>query len=358
MGKRRGQLTTGPERQTILRLVQEASDAGARQKQACEVIGISAKTLQRWSQSNNDKDGRIEATHSPLNKLTELERQRILTVVNAPEFAHLPPSQIVPRLADKGIYMGSESSIYRILKEEKQLQHRLKSKPARTVIKPKALTATAPNQVYTWDITYLPASVKGSFFYLYLVIDIFSRKIVGWQVHCEERSALAADLMTDICLREKVKRHQVTLHSDNGSPMKGATMLATLQELGVMPSFSRPSVSNDNPYSESIFRTLKYRAEYPEKAFEDIDAARQWVIGFTKWYNEEHRHSGIKFVTPSERHQGLDDAILLNRVEVYDIAKSQNPSRWSGDIKNWDPIKEVKLNPEKSKTEIKANKVA
>jgi putative transposase len=287
-----------------------------------------------------------------------LERKRILKRVNEPDVADLPVSQIVPRLADGGIYMGSESTIYRILKEEKQLKHRLKSKPARTVIKPKALTATAPNQVYTWDITYLPTRIKGSFFYLYLVLDIFSRKIVGWQVHCDELSALAADLMTDICYREKIKRHQVTLHSDNGSPMKGATMLATLQELGVIPSFSRPSVSNDNPYSESIFRTLKYRPEYPESAFQDIDAARQWVSGFAKWYNEEHRHSGIKFVTPSERHQGIDNAILLNRVEVYKKAKAQNPSRWSGDIKNWDPIKEVKLNPEKSKIEIKENKVA
>jgi putative transposase len=358
MGKRRGQLTTGSERQTILSLVKEATDAGARQKMACEMIGISAKTQQRWSQSSNDKDGRIEAPHSPQNKLTALERQRILKVVNEPDFAHLPASQIVPRLADKGIYIGSESTIYRILKEEKQLQHRLKSKPARKIIKPKALTAIAPNQVYTWDITYLPTRVKGTFFYLYLVLDIFSRKIVGWQVHCDELSALAADLMTDICLREKVKRHQVTLHSDNGSPMKGATMLATLQELGVMPSFSRPSVSNDNPYSESIFRTLKYRPEYPEKAFSDIDEARKWVTGFTKWYNEEHRHSGIKFVTPSERHQRIDDAILLNRVEVYNRAKAQNPSRWSGEIKNWDPIKEVNLNPEKSKIEIKENKAA
>lgn len=358
MGRRRGQLTTSLERQAILNLVKEASEAGARQKMACEIIGVSAKTLQRWSQSNNDKDGRIEASHSPQNKLTVLERQRILTQVNEPGFAHLAVSQIVPRLADKGVYIGSESTIYRLLKEEKQLKHRLKSKPARTVIKPKALTAIAPNQVYTWDITYLPTSIKGSFFYLYLVLDIFSRKIVGWQVHCDELSALAADLMTDICSREKVKRHQVTLHSDNGSPMKGATMLATLQELGVMPSFSRPSVSNDNPYSESIFRTLKYRPEYPESAFEDLDAAREWVTGFTQWYNEEHRHSGIKFVTPSERHQGKDDGILLNRVEVYNRAKAQNPSRWSGEIKNWDPIKAVKLNPEKSKVEIKENKVA
>jgi putative transposase len=358
MGRRRGQLTTVSERQAIMSLIKEASDAGARQKMACEVIGMSAKTLQRWSQSSNDKDGRVEAFHSPQNKLTVLERKRILKRVNEPDVADLPVSQIVPRLADGGIYMGSESTIYRILKEEKQLKHRLKSKPARTVIKPKALTATAPNQVYTWDITYLPTRIKGSFFYLYLVLDIFSRKIVGWQVHCDELSALAADLMTDICYREKIKRHQVTLHSDNGSPMKGATMLATLQELGVIPSFSRPSVSNDNPYSESIFRTLKYRPEYPESAFQDIDAARQWVSGFAKWYNEEHRHSGIKFVTPSERHQGIDNAILLNRVEVYKKAKAQNPSRWSGDIKNWDPIKEVKLNPEKSKIEIKENKVA
>lgn len=358
MGKRRGQLTTVSERQTILTLVKEASDAGARQKLASDIIGVSAKTLQRWSQSSNKADGRIGALHTRQNKLTALERQRILKVVNEPDFAHLPVSQIVPILADKGIYLASESTIYRILKEEKLLKHRLKSKPARTVIKPKSLTATAPNQVYTWDITYLPTRVKGSFFYLYLVLDIFSRKIVGWQVHSDELSALAADLMTDICLREKVKPYQVTLHSDNGSPMKGATMLATLQELGVMPSFSRPSVSNDNPYSESIFRTLKYRAEYPERAFQDIDAARQWVIGFTKWYNEEHRHSGIKFVTPSERHESIDSAILLNRVKVYNEAKSNNPSRWSGNIKNWELITEVKLNPEKSKVEIKEDKVA
>lgn len=358
MGKRRGQLTESADRQVIMALIKEASDAGARQKMSCDIIGISAKTLQRWSNLKTNKDGREDALHLPQNKLTKLERQRILKVVNEMAYAHLPPSQIVPRLADKGLYIGSESTIYRILQEEKLLKHRSNSKPARAIIKPRALTATGPNQVYTWDITYLPTSIKGSFFYLYLVLDIFSRKIVGWQVHTEELSALAADLMTDICTREKVKKDQVTLHSDNGSPMKGATMLATLQELGVVPSFSRPSVSNDNPYSESIFRTLKYRPEYPEKAFEDIDSAREWVIGFTKWYNEEHRHSGIKFVTPDERHQKKDDGILLNRICVYNTAKAQNPSRWSKEIRNWDLIKEVKLNPEKSKDEKKEQKVA
>jgi len=159
----------------------------------------------------------------------------------------------VPLLADEG-----ESTFYRVLKSEKQLQHRLQSKPVRPVNKPRALKATAPNQLYSWDITYLPTRVLGLFFYLYIVIDIYSRKVVGWQVYEMESSALAADVMTAICQQENIERHQVTLHSDNDSPMKGATLLATLQQLGVMPSFSRPSVSNDNPYYESLFRTLKY----------------------------------------------------------------------------------------------------
>jgi len=338
--------------------VTQASNDGARQAKACEVIGISAKTFQRWAQPCNTQDGRLIASHTPRNKLTELERQRIVKVSNEEEFANLPPSQIVPVLADGGCYIASESSFYRVLKALNQLKHRNKSKPAKNKYKPEALIAYAPNQVYTWDITYLPSRIKGIFFYLYLVMDVFSRKVVGWQVHSEELSELASNLMTDICQREGVERGQVTLHSDNGSPMKGATMLATLQELGVVPSFSRPSVSNDNPYSESLFRTLKYRPEYPEKPFEDLSDARSWVTGFVSWYNDEHRHSRIKFVTPKQRHTGKDIDILENRTQVYMSAKARNPSRWSGEIKNWDHIKEVKLNPEKSKSEIKDNKAA
>jgi putative transposase len=346
------------ERNEIVSLINEAREAGARQSAACEVTGISAKTFQRWSLSGNVNDGRLNAKHEPVNKLTALERQRIITVANEPEYANLPPSQMVPKLADEGRYIASESSIYRVLKAEDQLRHRQKSKPSRRVNKPKALTATGPNQVYTWDITYLPTVVKGVYFYLYLVLDIYSRKIVGWQIHAEERSALAADLMTDICQQEGVKRDQVTLHSDNGSPMKGATMLATLQQLGIIPSFSRPSVSNDNPYSESLFRTLKYRPNYPDQPFVDLQAARLWVLGFVDWYNQEHRHSGIKFVTPVQRHKGEDIHILANRHQVYLKAKSANPLRWSGDSRNWDPIKEVNLNPEKHKTVKEEDKAA
>ena len=358
MGKRRGQLTMSNEREEIITLITQACNSGAKQESACSIIGISSKTLQRWNAEPNKQDGRVEPTHSPKHKLTELERQRIIKVANTSEYANLPPCQIVPRLADTGVYIASEASFYRVLNEHNQLKHRDKSKPARKVNKPRALTATAPNQIYTWDITYLPTQVKGIFLYLYLVLDIYSRKIVGWQVHHEELSALAADLMTDICQREQVKRDQVILHSDNGSPMKGATMLATLQELGVVPSFSRPSVSNDNPYSESVFRTLKYRPEYPETPFANISEARCWVSGFVQWYNEEHRHSGIKFTTPQERHTGKDIEVLANRKLVYKKAKSANSNRWSGKTKNWDHIKEVYLNPEKGKSEVKENKAA
>ncbi len=346
------------ERKDILVLLKEAQKAGARQSKSCEIIGMSAKTLQRWSQLDNVQDGRLEAKHEPVNKLTELERQRIIKVASEPEYADLPTNKIVPKLADKGIYIASESSFYRVLKAESQLRHRQKSKPARQVKKPRALMATAPNQIYSWDITYLPTDIKGVFLYLYLVMDIYSRKIVGWQVYENESSAQAAELMTDICQKEGIKPNQVTLHSDNGSPMKGATMLATLQQLGVIPSFSRPAVSNDNPYSESLFRTLKYRPEYPEQPFFGLKEARDWVLFFVNWYNNEHLHSAIKFITPAQRHAGKDDEILTNRKEVYQHAKSKNLNRWSGEIRNWNAVKEVYLNPENRPIKIEQKKVA
>ncbi len=346
------------ERKEMIALVSEACASGARQSKACECIGISVKTLQRWCRPDNARDGRLDARHDPCNKLTELERQRVIKVANEPDYADLPPSKIVPKLADKGIYIASESTFYRVLKVANQLSHRQKAKPTGQRKKPRALTATGPNQIYSWDITYLSTAVKGIFLYLYLVMDIYSRKIVGWQVYEEESSTLAGELMTDICHREGILPEQITLHSDNGGPMKGATMLATLQELGVVPSFSRPSVSNDNPYSESLFRTLKYLPEYPERSFFDLLAARTWVQGFVDWYNHEHLHSAINFVTPDQRHKGLDIQILAKRKQVYEQAKSNRPERWSGNIRNWKPVEEVYLNPEKKAPETETNKAA
>lgn len=335
------------ERVEMINLIKQAQLSGARQTKACEIVGISAKTFQRWVQNKHHRDGRLDVRIEPANKLSLLERQCIIKIANSAEYAHLPPSKIVPMLADNGQYIASESSFYRILSAEKQLKHRQKMNVTKQIKKPRALKATSSNQVYSWDITYLPSVVKGVFFYLYLVMDIYSRKIVGWQVYEEESSALAADLMTDICQREDIKQNQITLHSDNGSPMKGATMLATLQALGIMHSFSRPSVSNDNPYSESLFRTLKYRPEYPDAAFENLMAARVWVTGFVDWYNNQHLHSAIKFVTPHQRHTGEEQKILENRKQVYKQAKLNNPTRWSGEIRNWDRINSVYLNPVK-----------
>jgi transposase InsO family protein len=283
---------------------------------------------------------------TPSNKLSALERERIVAVANSEEFGHLPPGQIVPRLADRGQYIACESTFNRVLKAENQIKHRGAERPAQPRSKPRALSATAPDELFSWDITYLPTRVMGIYFYLYLFMDIFSRKIVGWQIYETESSELASEVVRDICARENIAPNQVVLHSDNGSPMKGATMLATLQVLGVRPSFSRPAVSNDNPFSESLFKTMKYRPAYPQRAFETLLAARQWVGTFVQWYNHEHRHSAIRFVTPGERHAGTDTALLTQRVQVYEAAKARHPERWSGATRNWEPIRVVHLNPD------------
>lgn len=285
---------------------------------------------------------------SPANKLSEAERQLILATVNSSEYRDKTPSQIVPLLADKGIYIGSESSIHRILKAEGLNAHRRRSKPPMRR-KPMELVATGPNQVYSWDITFLKSTVAGTFFYLYFVMDIYSRKIVGFAVHDEQCSDLASQLIDDICKAERVSRDKLTLHSDNGGPMKGATMLATLQRLGVLPSFSRPSVSNDNPFSEALFKTMKYCPQYPPKPFESVAEAQAWVMEFVRWYNDEHLHSGIQFVTPGSRHRGEDVEILEKRREVYNEARYNKPQRWSGSIRNWGHIGEVMLNCLKGK---------
>ena len=339
-------MTSPAARVDIVSMIAQAVAAGARPGKACAIVGLSLRTLQRWKLAGTTPDARTTRIQQPAHALTTAERERILAIANSVEFGQMPPSQIVPRLADQGTYVASESTFYRVLKAAGQVKHRKAARPVQERSKPHAICATAPNQLYSWDITYLPSGVKGIYFYLYMFIDIYSRKVVGWQVYRDEHSNLAAEVMRDICAREKIQPNQVILHSDNGSPMKGATMLATLQALGVMPSFSRPAVSNDNPYSESLFKTLKYRPDYPGKAFTDLAHARKWVTGFVRWYNNEHRHSTINFVTPAQRHAGLHHVLLAARTAVYNAARDANPLRWSGSIRNWLPIKEVHLNPD------------
>ena len=177
-------------------------------------------------------------------------------------------------------------------------------------------------------------------------MDIYSRKIVGWQVHDCESSSHAAELVQDITINEVIAKNTLVIHSDNGSPMKGSTLRAKLIDLCIETSFSRPRVSNDNPYSESLFKTLKYHYTYPEQPFESLHAARNWVDGFVKWYNQDHRHSSIKFVTPNQRHAGLDVEILRKRKETIEKAKMNHPERWNGrKTRNLSVIKQVYLNP-------------
>lgn len=341
------------QRKYIVTIIEEACQQGARQTSACDIVGITVRTLQRWLKADTLQDQRLERQFTPANKLSEMERRQVLHIVNEAEFADLPPSKIVPLLADKGRYIASESTFYRILKADQQLTHRQRCRPANDANKPMALVAVKPNEIYSWDITYLPTTVKGVFLYLYFMLDVYSRKIVGWQVHDCECAEHASHLLTDVCEREGVSKEQVTLHSDNGSPMKAATMLATLQQLGVIPSFSRPSVSNDNPYSESLFKTLKYRPDYPLECFANLDKARTWVEGFVDWYNNEHLHSGIQFVTPAQRHRGEDRQILAKRHELYLQARAKKPCRWSKSTRNWQPVTRVFLNPDKANQQPK-----
>lgn len=334
-------------------LIDEACAAGARQALACSVLDIDERTLRRWrrqlreEQTLADRRKAAAQLRTPANKLSEAERAQIIDVCNQAEFKSLPPTQIVPQLADKGIYLASESSFYRVLHAADQLHRRGRAELPREVAKPKGFKAVAPNTIWSWDITFLASAVRGQFYRLYLVEDVFSRYIVSWEVHEEESARHASNLIRKACLAQGIHHDGLVLHSDNGSPMKGATMLATLQRLGIVPSFSRPSVSDDNPFAESLFRTLKYTPAYPNKPFESIEAARAWVGDFVRWYNEEHRHSGIRYVTPGQRHRGEDIAILSARRELYEKCRSERPERWSGKTRNWNRIEAVWLNPPK-----------
>lgn len=319
-----------PDRKQYCALIDEAVQNGARQQLACELVGIASRTYQRWNQGKElSEDQRIYNNAPAHNKLSEAIRQEILKVINRPEYSALTPYQIVPTLLDLGQYIASESTFYRVMKEYTQLKHRAKGTAAQRK-KPQVLKAAAANEIYSWDITYLLSPIKGQYYYLYMVMDIYSRKIVGWQVHDCESSAHAADLIADIAYREKIDKNQLVIHSDNGSPMKGATLRAKMIDLEISPSYSRPRVSNDNPYSESLFKTVKYHHTFPENPFTCLSEARSWVEQFVHWYNDEHQHSAIKFVTPNQRHNGLDKAILENRKKVIEQARKNHPERWNG----------------------------
>ena len=329
--------------------IAEAVTNGATAEAAADAVGLTARTVERWKKAPEGVgDLRAGPKTTPTHALTAEERKQIVELATSPEYRNISVRQLVPRLADEGVYVASESSFYRVLHEEGLMTHREHARPASGKSKPRSHVAKGPRQVWTWDITYLRAAVRGTFYYLYLVLDIWSRKVVAWEVHDEESMDLASDLAAKASAAEGVHPGELVLHSDNGGPMKGATMLATLQRLGIAASFSRPRVSDDNAMCEAIFRTLKYRPGFPRKPFASLDDARRWVADFVAWYNGEHLHSALRYVTPADRHDGRDVAILANRRAVYRDAKKRMPRRWTRDIRNWSAVGNVTLNPERS----------
>lgn len=257
-------------------------------------------------------------------------------------FRDLAPAQVVVRLADDGKYLASESTMYRLLRKEDEAQRRDGARP-HVARSPRRHIATAPNQVWCWDITLVPRTIKGTFFYVYLVIDLFSRRVMGFEVRDTESPLVAAQLIRRICLEQNIDSAKLVLHSDNGNAMKGQTMLATLRWLGITASFSRPYVSDDNAYAEAIFKTLKYRPATPAR-FDQLADVIVWVTDFVRWYNHEHRHSGIRYVTPEQRYTGVDIAILAARHALYRSERAKRPERWIGPTRDWSRPAEVRLN--------------
>ena len=340
------------DRLALTQSIQVAHEAGARRHTACQTAGVSLRTLQRWKASGEPErgDARPSAVRAlPAHALSQAEREAVLRVANEPRFAAVPPARIVPALADEGVYIASESSFSRVLRAQGQTAHRGHARAPKPMRAPTTHIATAPGQVWCWDMTYLPAGVVGMWFHLYLILDLYSRKIVGWEVHDSDDAAHAAHLVHRTALVERIAANETkpVLHGDNGSTLKATTVLAMLHWLGVRPSYSRPRVSDDNAYAESVFRTAKYRPEYPKRGFADLAAARAWAKGFVHWYNEEHHHSGIRYVSPQQRHTGQDVALLAARHELYEQARRRHPARWSGATRDWSPVGAVTLNPER-----------
>ena len=340
------------DRQALARDIHIAHAAGARLKLACETAGIDLRTLQRWQAADGlvSGDRRPQAVRPiPRHALSEAERTQVLAVANAPRFAAVPPARIVPMLADEGRYLASESTFSRILRAQGQAARRGRAKAPTASRPPTTHIATGPRQVWCWDMTYLPAQVTGRWFHLYLILDLYSRKIVGWEVHDSDHADHAVHLVRRTALAEGIAAlgTKPVLHGDNGSTLKATTVLAMLNWLGVQPSYSRPRVSDDNAYAESLFRTAKYRPEFPVRGFADLDTARAWASAFVHWYNVDHRHSGIRYVSPAQRHAGDDQKILAARHALYTQARENNPARWSGKTRNWSPIVAVTLNPER-----------
>lgn len=334
--------------------IQAALALGASLKASCHIIELTVSTYWRWTKTGVVTDDQrphvIKAP--PKNKLSDEEEQAVLAVMLSHEFADSPPSQIVPTLLTRGIWLASESSYYRILHANKLAVHRGRQAPPMSRAIPQ-LSASQPNEVWCWDVSWLKTLVAGRYYYLHLFLDLYSRKIVLAEV-LENESDENASRLTIMAINREGIVHQPpkVLHSDNGGPMRSAMLKETLASLGVASSFNRPHTSNDNAFAEAIFKTAKYRPNYPAKGFKSLQEAQAWVMAFVTWYNEVHLHSGLNFVTPIDRHEGRDESILAHRKSVLEAAKQRRPERWSKETRNCEAKSTVYINkPEEERSE-------
>ncbi len=322
-------------------MIKESIKKGARLVKICDVLEISVRTYQRWK-SGNHKDKRKGADKHIPRKLTEEEKDEIIKVSSSDEFKDSTPYEIVIILLEKMKYIASISSFYRVLKAADLLHHRSNKRKGSKQTAPPEKVATGRNQVWTWDITWLPSFIKGHFYYSYMIIDIWDRSIVGWEIHESESEEHARSLFQRTLSQQEYP--DVHIHSDNGNPMKGMTLLALLYVLGCKNSFSRPRVSNDNPFIESFFGTMKTSFKYPGK-FESIEQEREWLASFVDWYHTKHRHSGIHYFTPQQMRNGEFKTLVEKRNRTMLLAAAKNPHRWSSKVKQWKTDHTVYLNP-------------
>lgn len=299
-------------------------------KPACEALHISRGTFYRYLHRMNRPVTDVTPCVPPLS-LSHMERENVIETLHAESFQDRTPYEVYATLLDEGQYYCSIRTMYRILKSEHGDVKERRRGHQQTQYKKPELLATAPNEVWSWDITKLKGPAKWTYFYLYVIMDIFSRYVVGWMVAHREQKSLAKRLIEETCVKQNIGPGQLTIHADRGSSMKSKVVAQLMADLGITKTHSRPHVSNDNPYSESQFKTLKYCPAFPDR-FGCIQDSRSFCRNFFAWYNKQHRHSGIGLMTPESVHYGFAQRIIENRSVVLQTAFEKNPQRFKGKI--------------------------
>lgn len=289
---------------------------------ACQVLGVPRSSLYRARQPQLVSEPRPR----PARGLSLAEKAQVRQVLNSERFQDAAPRQVYARLLDEQVYLCHWRTMYRILKEHDEVRERRHVRRQPTYAKP-TLLATGPNQLWSWDITKLYGPAKWVYYYLYVILDVFSRYVVGWLIAEVEQAQLAELLITESCLKQGIPKHQLTLHADRGSPMKAKTVNQLLTDLGIAKSHSRPHVPDDNPYSEAQFKTLKYHPSFPDH-FASLAEARVWARAFLAWYNDDFYHSSLALLTPASVHYGQAELILSQRQQVLQAAYTAHPERF------------------------------